>query len=114
MTRVDVPAAERGRGAILVPAKNAKLNKSSAATFSIAENTTDKQRRGISFVLETGSSIYRTQEYTVVERRDIATDDPKGIVFAETEKVLRVGERYTPDVFRSATARAFTRRARAS
>ena len=34
----------------------------------------------------------------MVERRDIATDDPKGIVFAETEKVLRVGERYTPDV----------------
>ena len=99
VTRVNVPTCEdEAAGAILFPAKNAKLNKSSAATFSIAENTTDKQRRGISFVLETGSSIYRTQEYTVVERRDIATDDPKGIVFAETEKVLHVGERYTPDV----------------
>ena len=73
----------------------AKLD-DSAMEYKIWGTINDKT---ISFELETASALYETKDYKVVVRDNIEPADPKGIYFAETEKTIAIGEKYTPVVY---------------
>ncbi|MGI5883871.1 MAG: SH3 domain-containing protein, partial [Candidatus Spyradocola sp.] len=80
--------------------------KDSAALFDINGATaagTSGYYTNVVFKLETASAIYETDAYTVVVRENIKETDPKGIVFAESSKTIKVGESFSPVVLGVAT-----------
>ena len=76
-----------------------KLSNSKAKYSIMMLNRTDADYfKDVVFQLETASTIYETKEYDVQVRYEIKETDPKGIVFAESEKTIKVGEEYAPVV----------------
>ncbi len=90
--KADDPA-----GAALYRKAEGKLD-GAKAVYAVRAGSDEAHRSHVVFHLETEGAIYQTQEYTLVERRNVRQKDPEGIYFAQDSISIAVGESYVPEV----------------
>ena len=87
-----------GEQAALYLEEEIKLDEDSCATYLLDSGCEQNRTTAVRFVLDTKDALYLTKAYGITERFDIAAQDPKGIFFAEPQKVLLVGQVWQPTV----------------
>lgn len=95
--------AQPNRSAALYLEKECRLERSSAE-YLLDQGADPLRHRKATFCVETEEALYRSPEYTLVQRQDVPAEDPRGLYFAQSECVLPVGGVFRPVVLSVATS----------
>ena len=87
--------AQPNRSAALYLEKECRLERSSAE-YLLDQGADPLRHRKATFCVETEEALYRSPEYTLVQRQDVPAEDPRGLYFAQSECVLPVGGVFRP------------------
>lgn len=95
--------AQPNQSAALYLEKECRLERSSAE-YLLDQGADPLRHRKATFCVETEEALYRSPEYTLVQRQDVPAEDPRGLYFAQSECVLPVGGVFRPVVLSVATS----------